>query len=69
MRVAALHDTHANLPAPEAVLREVRDAEVDHVPVGGDAVLGQARSAAAINCRQISRPVVTLPGQPPTAPA
>ena len=39
-RVAALYDVHANLPALEAVLREVRDAGVDHVVVGGDVVPG-----------------------------
>ena len=39
-RVAALYDIHANLPALEAVLREVRNTEVDHVLVGGDVVPG-----------------------------
>jgi putative phosphoesterase len=40
MRVAALYDIHGNLPALEAVLREVRQAEVDLVVVGGDVVPG-----------------------------
>ncbi len=40
MRVAALYDIHANLPALEAVLKDVRDEEVDHVVVGGDVVPG-----------------------------
>jgi predicted phosphodiesterase len=40
MRVAALYDIHANLPALEAVLEEVREAEVEHVLVGGDVVPG-----------------------------
>ena len=40
MRVAALYDIHANLPALEAVLGEVRDEEVDHVLIGGDVVPG-----------------------------
>ena len=39
-RVAALYDIHANLPALEAVLGEVRSAEVDRVLVGGDVVPG-----------------------------
>ena len=39
-RVAALYDIHGNLPALEAVLREVRAAGVDHVVVGGDVVPG-----------------------------
>ena len=37
MRVAALYDVHANLPALEAVLAEV---DADAILVGGDAVLG-----------------------------
>src|SRR6266850_1987740 len=40
MRVAALYDIHANLPALEAVLQDVRLAEVDHVVVGGDVLPG-----------------------------
>jgi len=40
MRVAALYDIHANLPALEAVLQDIRQAEVDHVVVGGDVVPG-----------------------------
>ena len=40
MRVAALYDTHGNLPALEAVLQEIRQANVDHVVVGGDVVPG-----------------------------
>ena len=37
MRVAALYDVHANLPAVEAVLAEV---DADTILVGGDVVLG-----------------------------
>ena len=40
MRVAALYDIHGNLPALEAVIREVRNAGVDQVVVGGDVVVG-----------------------------
>jgi hypothetical protein len=40
MRIAAFYDIHGNLPALEAVLREVREAEVDTVVVGGDVVPG-----------------------------
>src|SRR5262245_58395039 len=40
MRVAALYDIHANLPALEAVLKEVRNAGVDQIVVGGDVVPG-----------------------------
>jgi predicted phosphodiesterase len=40
MRVAALFDIHGNLPALEAVLEDVRRAEVDRIVVGGDVVPG-----------------------------
>src|SRR5215207_3219776 len=40
MRVAALYDIHANLPALEAVLDDVRQEGVDLVVVGGDVVPG-----------------------------
>ena len=40
MKVAALYDIHANLPALEAVLKDVREAEVDQIVVGGDVVPG-----------------------------
>ena len=40
MRVAAIYDIHGNLAALEAVLQDIRQAEVDHVVVGGDVILG-----------------------------
>ena len=40
MRVAALYDIHGNLPALEAVLDDVRAADVDQVVVGGDVFPG-----------------------------
>ncbi|HKF44049.1 MAG TPA: metallophosphoesterase family protein [Thermoanaerobaculia bacterium] len=40
MRVAALYDIHGNLPALEAVLGEVREAEVDQIVIGGDVLPG-----------------------------
>ena len=40
MRVACLFDIHANLPALEAVMAEIRDAGVDRIVVGGDVLPG-----------------------------
>ena len=40
MRVTALYDIHGNLPALEAVLQDMRRAEVDQVVVGGDVFPG-----------------------------
>ena len=39
-RVAALYDIHGNLPALEAVLRDVREEDVDEIVVGGDVMPG-----------------------------
>lgn len=39
-RVAALYDIHGNLPGLEAVLEDVRRAEVDQIVIGGDVVPG-----------------------------
>jgi putative phosphoesterase len=39
-RVAALYDIHANLPALEAVVQDIRQAAVDSVVVGGDVLPG-----------------------------
>jgi len=40
MRIAAIYDIHSNLPALEAVLEDIRHAEVDCVVVGGDVLPG-----------------------------
>jgi hypothetical protein len=40
MRVAALYDSHGNLPAFEAVLADVARFDVDCIVVGGDVVPG-----------------------------
>lgn len=40
MRVAAIYDIHANLPALEAVLQELHDLKVDRIVVGGDVLPG-----------------------------
>ena len=40
MRIAAIYDIHANLPALEAVIGKIRQEEVDMVVVGGDVLPG-----------------------------
>ena len=40
MQVAALYDIHGNLPALEAVLAEIRAAQVDAIVIGGDVLPG-----------------------------
>ncbi len=50
MRVAALYDIHGNLPALEAVLQDIRQANVDQIVVGGDVVPGPMPSAFPAPC-------------------
>jgi putative phosphoesterase len=40
MRLAAIYDIHANLPALEAVLEEIRQEKIDQIVVGGDVFPG-----------------------------
>lgn len=40
MRVAALYDIHGNLPALEAVLKDIDQADVSRIVVGGDVLPG-----------------------------
>ena len=49
MRVAALYDIHGNLPALEAVLHEVRRADVDLIVAGGDVFPGPM-SVESLTC-------------------
>lgn len=50
LRVAALYDVHANLPALQAVLADVQAVEVDAIVLGGDDLAGAwpAETAAAL---------------------
>lgn len=40
MRVAAIYDIHGNLPALEAVIKDIRQARADQIVVGGDVFPG-----------------------------
>jgi len=40
MRIAAIYDIHANLPALEAVLQEIRQANIGLIIAGGDVIMG-----------------------------
>jgi hypothetical protein len=40
VRIAALYDIHANLPALDAVLAEIRRLNIDQVVIGGDVLPG-----------------------------
>lgn len=62
MRVAAIYDVHGNLPALEAVLREVRDARVDRIVVGGDVVPGPMPREAIELLDALDRPTDCVVG-------
>lgn len=62
MRVAALYDIHGNLPALEAVLEELCQADVDQIVVGGDVVPGPMPRETLRRLLDLDRPVHFLHG-------
>ena len=62
MRVAAIYDIHANLPALEAVLQEMSRAQVDHVVVGGDVLPGPMPRETLTRLLDLGPPVHFLLG-------
>jgi predicted phosphodiesterase len=56
MRVAAIYDIHGNLPALEAVLREIRHEKVDQIVVGGDVLPGPMPREALERLRALDAP-------------
>lgn len=62
MRVAALFDIHGNLPALEAVLQDVRHADVDQVVAGGDVIPGPMPSETLRGLLNLDLPVQFVHG-------
>jgi predicted phosphodiesterase len=62
MRVAAIYDIHGNLPALEAVLRDVQQAAVGQVVVGGDVIPGPMPREVIAALEDIEIPVHFLRG-------
>jgi hypothetical protein len=62
MRVAALYDIHANVPALDAVLVEVEPAGVDKIVVGGDVVPGPLPVKTLERLRAFGDPAVFVRG-------
>jgi predicted phosphodiesterase len=61
-RVAAIYDIHGNLPALEAVLEEIRRADVDHIVVGGDVVPGPMVPGTMARLLSLDRPMSCIKG-------
>ena len=55
-RVAALYDIHANLPALEAVFKEIAKANVDRVVIGGDVFPGPMPVETFARVRRLGAP-------------
>jgi putative phosphoesterase len=62
MRVAAIYDIHGNLPALEAVLDDIRRAEVDRVIVGGDVIPGPMPRECLAGLQDIGIPMQCIQG-------
>jgi putative phosphoesterase len=62
MHVAAIYDIHGNLPALEAVLQDIRQAEVDHVVVGGDVIPGPMPRETLACLRDLDIPAQFIQG-------
>jgi predicted phosphodiesterase len=62
MRVAALYDIHGNLPALEAVLQDIAQANVGQLVVGGDVVAGPMPRETLACLRNLTIPVQFIQG-------
>jgi putative phosphoesterase len=62
MQVAAIYDIHGNLPALEAVLEDIRQAEVDQVVVGGDVLPGPMPRETLTRLLDLNIPVQFIQG-------
>jgi len=62
MRVAAIYDIHSNLPALEAVLKDIHEAEADHIVVGGDVLPGPMPRETIARLLNLDLPVQFIQG-------
>src|SRR3954469_20119243 len=62
MAIAALYDIHGNLPALEAVLRDVRAAGVERIVIGGDVLPGPMPDACVDLLESLDPPGTCITG-------
>jgi len=62
VKIAALYDIHGNLPALDAVLKELESIQPDAIVVGGDIVSGPMPVQTLERLRQLGEKVVCIRG-------
>jgi putative phosphoesterase len=62
MKIAALYDIHGNLPALQAVLKELEQVQPDVIVLGGDIVSGPMPSQTLERLQQLTGKVLALRG-------
>lgn len=66
MRIAALYDIHANLPALEAVLAEIKREGADQIVIGGDVAAGPMPRLTLERLQRLPMPVHFIQGNADT---
>lgn len=62
VRIAVLYDIHGNLPALEAVLRDIEKESVDQLVIGGDVVPGPMSGESLSRLLELSMPARFIRG-------
>jgi len=62
MKIAALYDIHGNLPALDAVLKELESIQPDVIVIGGDIVSGPMPAQTLERLRQLGEKVICIRG-------
>lgn len=62
MKIAAIYDIHGNLPALEAVLRDIEAEDPDLIVVGGDVAAGPLPRETIVRLRNLSAPARFIRG-------
>ncbi|HZS78900.1 MAG TPA: metallophosphoesterase family protein [Ktedonobacteraceae bacterium] len=62
MKIAALYDIHGNLPALEAVLKDLENVQPDVIVIGGDTVSGPMPTQTLERLQQMGEKVVSIRG-------
>lgn len=67
MSVAVIYDIHGNLPALEAVFKEIDQLQVNQIVVGGDVIVGPMSRECLDYLQEVSVPISFIKGNCETA--